>query len=118
MCRAREPFQASLLADRRSARVVRQSLVGTPVLLAAAAEKNMTQKGSERGGSADGSRNRPNATREAKHDKVLGDELDDSFPASDPATSTQPMAKEPPPPKPRDSERRNPDGSIDESKER
>ena len=85
----------------------------------AAAEKNMTtQKGSERGGSADGSRNRPNATREAKHDKVLGDELDDSFPASDPATSTQPMAKEPPPPKPRDSERRNPDGSIDESKER
>ncbi len=38
---------------------------------------------------------------EDKEEKLLGDELDDSFPASDPPASTQPVGKEPPAPKPR-----------------
>ena len=54
-----------------------------------------------RGGDADGPRVRPKATNEDKQEKLLGDELDDSFPASDPPASTQPTAPEPPPPKPR-----------------
>ena len=55
-----------------------------------------------RGGDADGPRSRPKDQYEDKEEKVLGDELDDSFPASDPPASTQPQAKEPPPPKPRE----------------
>ena len=54
-----------------------------------------------RGGTADGARKRPKSKTEDKEEKVLGDELDESFPASDPPASTQPQAKEPPPPKPR-----------------
>jgi hypothetical protein len=54
-----------------------------------------------RGGTADGVRKPPKSKSEDKEEKVLGDELDDSFPASDPPASTQPQAKEPPPPKPR-----------------
>jgi hypothetical protein len=54
-----------------------------------------------RGGDADGPRSRPKSKDEDKEEKILGDELDDSFPASDPPASTQPQAKEPPPPKPR-----------------
>ena len=60
----------------------------------------MARDSDRRGGTADGSRTRPKAKSEAKHDRVLGDELDDSFPASDPPASTQPTAKEPVPPKP------------------
>ena len=37
-----------------------------------------------RGGDADGPRSRPNDKTEDKQEKLLGDELDDSFPASDP----------------------------------
>ena len=55
----------------------------------------------KRGGETDGPRSRPLAKHEDKEEKVLGDELDDSFPASDPPASTQPVGKEPPPPKPR-----------------
>jgi hypothetical protein len=55
-----------------------------------------------RGGTADGPRKAPKSKSEDKEEKVLGDELDDSFPASDPPASTQPQAKEPPPPKPRE----------------
>ena len=54
-----------------------------------------------RGGDADGPRSRPNDKTEDKQEKLLGDELDDSFPASDPPASTQPTGSEPPPPKPR-----------------
>jgi hypothetical protein len=55
----------------------------------------------KRGGDADGPRSRPKEGHEDKEEKLLGDELDDSFPASDPPSSTQPTGKEPPPPKPR-----------------
>jgi len=54
----------------------------------------------KRGGDTDGPRSRPNDEHENKEEKLLGDELDDSFPASDPPASTQPTGKEPPPPKP------------------
>ena len=54
-----------------------------------------------RGGDTDGPRSRPKDEHENKEEKLLGDELDDSFPASDPPASTQPTAKEPPAPKPR-----------------
>jgi hypothetical protein len=54
-----------------------------------------------RGGDADGARQPPKDKHEDKETKVLQDELDDSFPASDPPTSTQPVGKEPPAPKPR-----------------
>jgi hypothetical protein len=53
-----------------------------------------------RGGDADGPRSRPKDEHEDKQTKVLHDELDDSFPASDPPASTQPTGKEPPAPKP------------------
>jgi hypothetical protein len=56
-----------------------------------------------RGGDADGARKPPKDKHEDKETKVLHDQLDDSFPASDPPASTQPQAKEPPPPKPRQS---------------
>jgi hypothetical protein len=54
----------------------------------------------KRGGDADGPRSRPKDKTENNEEKLLGDELDDSFPASDPPASTQPTAPEPPPPKP------------------
>jgi hypothetical protein len=54
-----------------------------------------------RGGDSDGVRKPPKSQSEDKEEKLLGDELDDSFPASDPPAITQPQAKEPPPPKPR-----------------
>jgi hypothetical protein len=57
-----------------------------------------------RGGSADGPRKAPLAKHEDAEEKELQDELDDSFPASDPPASTQPVGKEPPAPK-----KRNPD---------
>ena len=57
-----------------------------------------------RGGNADGPRKAPKSEHEDKEEKVLQDELDDSFPASDPPASTQPTAKEPPPPKPKASD--------------
>jgi len=56
-----------------------------------------------RGGDTDGPRKPPKAANEDRDEKVLQDELDDSFPASDPPASTQPVGKEPPPPKPRKS---------------
>ena len=54
-----------------------------------------------RGGDADGPRIPPKSKVEDKEEKVLQDELDDSFPASDPPAATQPVGKEPPAPKPR-----------------
>ncbi len=61
----------------------------------------MDKAHTKRGGDADGPRSRPKDEPEDKQEKLLGDELDDSFPASDPPASTQPVGKEPPPPKPR-----------------
>jgi hypothetical protein len=55
----------------------------------------------KRGGDPDGAREPPKSKIEDKEEKLLGDELDDTFPASDPPASTQPVGKEPPPPKPR-----------------
>ena len=57
-----------------------------------------------RGGDSDGARQPPKAANEDRVEKHLLDELDDSFPASDPPAITQPQAKEPPPPKPRRSD--------------
>ena len=57
-----------------------------------------------RGGDPDGARVPPKAKSEDKEEKLLGDELDDSFPASDPPSITQPTKPEPPAPK-----KRNPD---------
>ena len=54
-----------------------------------------------RGGDADGPRSRPKDQTEGKQEKLLGDELDDSFPASDPPSITQPIKPEPPAPKKR-----------------
>ena len=54
-----------------------------------------------RGGDADGPRSRPKDDHEDAQEKLLGDELDDSFPASDPPAITQPVGKEPPAPKKR-----------------
>jgi hypothetical protein len=53
-----------------------------------------------RGGDADGARTPPKAVNENRAEKRLQDELDDSFPASDPPAATQPVGKEPPAPKP------------------
>jgi hypothetical protein len=64
----------------------------------------MDKAQTKRGGDADGPRSRPNDKTEDKEEKLLGDELDDSFPASDPPASTQPVGKEPPAPKPRKSD--------------
>jgi hypothetical protein len=58
----------------------------------------------KRGGDTDGPRSQPHDKTEDKEEKLLGDELDDSFPASDPPASTQPVGKEPPAPKPRKSD--------------
>lgn len=57
--------------------------------------------GKTRGGDPDGARVPPKDKVEDKEEKLLQDELDDSFPASDPPASTQPTGKEPPPPKPK-----------------
>jgi hypothetical protein len=54
-----------------------------------------------RGGDPDGARKRPKSKNEDHEEKHLLDELDDTFPASDPPAATQPVGKEPPPPKPR-----------------
>ena len=54
-----------------------------------------------RGGDADGPRKPPKAKDEDHEEKTLHDELDDTFPASDPPAATQPVGKEPPAPKPR-----------------
>jgi hypothetical protein len=54
-----------------------------------------------RGGNADGARKPPKSKDEDHEEKVLQDELDDTFPASDPPAATQPVGKEPPAPKPR-----------------
>jgi len=54
-----------------------------------------------RGGNTDGARKRPQSKDEHHEEKHLLDELDDTFPASDPPASTQPVGKEPPPPKPK-----------------
>jgi hypothetical protein len=56
---------------------------------------------SKRGGDADGPRKPPKAANEDRQEKELQDELDDSFPASDPPAITQPVPPEPPAPKPR-----------------
>ena len=61
----------------------------------------MDRAQTKRGGDADGAREPPKSKTEDKEEKLLGDELDDSFPASDPPASTQPVGKEPPAPKPR-----------------
>ena len=61
----------------------------------------MDRAHTKRGGDADGAREPPKSKTEDKEEKLLGDELDDSFPASDPPASTQPVGKEPPAPKPR-----------------
>jgi hypothetical protein len=55
----------------------------------------------KRGGNADGARIPPKAANEDREEKELQDELDDSFPASDPPAITQPQPPEPPAPKPR-----------------
>jgi hypothetical protein len=57
-----------------------------------------------RGGDADGPRRPPKAANEDHREKRLQDELDDTFPASDPPASIQPVGKEPPAPKPRKSD--------------
>jgi len=54
-----------------------------------------------RGGDADGERKPPKGSHEGVEEKHLLDELDDSFPASDPPAITQPTKPEPPAPKPR-----------------
>lgn len=54
-----------------------------------------------RGGDADGPREPPKSVTEDREEKLLEDELDDSFPASDPPAITQPVGKEPPAPKKR-----------------
>jgi hypothetical protein len=53
----------------------------------------------KRGGDADGPRKPPKSEHEDREEKLLQDELDDSFPASDPPAITQPVKAEPPPPK-------------------
>jgi len=57
-----------------------------------------------RGGNADGPRKAPKSEHEDKEEKLLQDELDDSFPASDPPSITQPTKPEPPAPKKRTSD--------------
>jgi hypothetical protein len=52
-----------------------------------------------RGGDADGPRKPPRTEHEDKKERELQDELDDSFPASDPPAATQPVKPEPPAPK-------------------
>ena len=58
----------------------------------------------KRGGDADGPRIPPKSKTENKEERLLQDELDDSFPASDPPAITQPIKPEPPAPKKRPSD--------------
>jgi hypothetical protein len=55
----------------------------------------------KRGGDADGPVSRPKDASTKPEQALLDQEVDDTFPASDPPASTQPVGKEPPPPKPR-----------------
>jgi len=55
----------------------------------------------KRGGDADGPVSRPRDASQDPQQSLLDQEVDDTFPASDPPASTQPTGKEPPPPKPR-----------------
>jgi len=55
----------------------------------------------KRGGDPDGPVSRPKDASKEPAQALLDQEVDDSFPASDPPASTQPTGKEPPPPKPR-----------------
>ncbi len=64
-------------------------------------DMDRAQPNKTRGGDPDGARVPPASEPESKKDKELLDQLDDSFPASDPPASTQPTGKEPPPPKPK-----------------
>jgi hypothetical protein len=64
-------------------------------------DMDRAQPNKTRGGDPDGARVPPANETESKKDKDLLDQLDDSFPASDPPASTQPTGKEPPPPKPK-----------------
>ncbi|HWP14028.1 MAG TPA: hypothetical protein VNM46_00225 [Xanthobacteraceae bacterium] len=54
-----------------------------------------------RGGDADGPVSRPVDASQKPEQAILDQEVDDTFPASDPPASTQPVGKEPPAPKPR-----------------
>jgi len=54
-----------------------------------------------RGGDPDGPVSRPQDASPEPKQAMLDQEVDDTFPASDPPASTQPVGKEPPPPKPR-----------------
>ena len=58
----------------------------------------------KRGGDPDGPVSRPKDASQHPEQRVLDQEVDDTFPASDPPASTQPVGKEPPPPKPRQSD--------------
>jgi hypothetical protein len=58
----------------------------------------------KRGGNPDGPVSRPKDASQHPQQRVLDQEVDDTFPASDPPASTQPVGKEPPPPKPRHSD--------------
>jgi hypothetical protein len=55
----------------------------------------------KRGGDPDGPVSRPKDASDNPAQSQLDQEVDDSFPASDPPASTQPTGKEPPPPKPK-----------------
>jgi len=57
-----------------------------------------------RGGDPDGPVSRPTHASDKPERAKLDQEVDDTFPASDPPASTQPVGKEPPPPKPRKSD--------------
>ena len=61
---------------------------------------NRAQPNKTRGGDPDGARVPPKTKHEDKEAK-LDDQLDDSFPASDPPSITQPTKREPPAPKKR-----------------
>jgi hypothetical protein len=54
-----------------------------------------------RGGDPDGPVSRPTHASQKPEQAALDQEVDDTFPASDPPASTQPVGKEPPAPKPR-----------------
>jgi hypothetical protein len=56
-----------------------------------------------RGGDSDGPVSRPQDASDKPEQALLDQEVDDTFPASDPPASTQPVGKEPPPPKPKHS---------------
>ena len=57
----------------------------------------MDRAQTKRGGDADRPRSRPHDKVEDKEEKLLGDELDDSFPASDPPPAPSRSARSRPP---------------------